>query len=346
MRAFWVQPQSKVALTTSLEHNITDFIFTDEPKLEEWSSIGRFNAILINPTGKFTNGLYSCVSCAEDVSTLIANAHKYDRIIMDSTDWKIIPAENLIATCQNCNTEIFAVVNTTQEAKAMFGMLQIGVDGCVLRTENIEEIISFASLKSQMIDKIGGTLDGLTYATIAKVSPVNLGERVCIDTCSILREDEGLLVGSSSQAMFVVLSEAAKVAYVPSRAFRINAGAVHSYCMLAGGNTKYLAEICAGDEVMIVSKSGQSTRTAIVGRAKIERRPLLMIEAFVETNSNKKCTLFVQNAETVRLATVNDNGTAGMQSISCLDEGTRLLLKSDTKARHVGVAIEEDLIEK
>ncbi|KAI0566925.1 3-dehydroquinate synthase [Gracilaria domingensis] len=265
---------------------------------------------------------------------------------MDSVDWKIIPAENLIAACQQSQTELLAVVESEQEARSMFGMLQVGVDGCILRTDNIERIISFAILKSEMMDKLGGVIHNLTFATVCGLRPVNMGERVCIDTCSMLAENEGMLIGSSSQAMAVVLSEAAQTDYVPSRPFRVNAGAVHSYCMLAGGRTKYLAEICAGDEVMIVSEFGKSSRTAVVGRAKIERRPLLMIEALVEGDKGSTCTLFVQNAETVRLAVVDEYGNGSMQSVSTLQVGTRLLLKSDKKARHVGLAIDENLIEK
>lgn len=33
-----------------------------------------------------------------------------------------------------------------------------------------------------------------------------------------------------------------------SRPFRINAGPVHSYALLGDGSTKYLSELCAGDQ--------------------------------------------------------------------------------------------------
>ena len=38
--------------------------------------------------------------------------------------------------------------------------------------------------------------------------------------------------------------------FVPPRPFRVNAGPVHAYVLMADGSTKYLSECRAGDEVM------------------------------------------------------------------------------------------------
>jgi 3-dehydroquinate synthase class II len=69
------------------------------------------------------------------------------------------------------------------------------------------------------------TLDYET-ATVTRVTPVGMGDRVCVDLCSMMAPGEGLLVGSFSRALFLVHSECMESAYINSRPFRVNAGAV------------------------------------------------------------------------------------------------------------------------
>ena len=49
---------------------------------------------------------------------------------------------------------------------------------------------------------------------------------------------------------------------------------VHSYLQLPGGRTGYLSELRSGAEVLVAGADG-STRSALVGRVKIEARPLV-----------------------------------------------------------------------
>ena len=65
-------------------------------------------------------------------------------------------------------------------------------------------------------------------------------------------------------------------------------GPVHAYVAVPGGKTSYLSELKAGKEVIVVDQKGK-LRTAIVGRVKIETRPLILVEAKVcisHTNAN------------------------------------------------------------
>lgn len=57
-------------------------------------------------------------------------------------------------------------------------------------------------------------------------------------------------------------------------------GPVHTYVAIPGGKTCYLSELKSGKEVIVVDQKGQQ-RTAIVGRVKIETRPLILVEAKV-----------------------------------------------------------------
>lgn len=49
---------------------------------------------------------------------------------------------------------------------------------------------------------------------------------------------------------------------------------VHSYVVMPGDRTAYLSELKSGMEVLVVSSAG-AQRVAIVGRVKIETRPLV-----------------------------------------------------------------------
>lgn len=62
--------------------------------------------------------------------------------------------------------------------------------------------------------------------------------------------------------------------YINSRPFRVNAGAVHAYVQAPGGKTAYLSELRSGSEVLVADAAGR-TRTAVVGRCKVEVRPMV-----------------------------------------------------------------------
>ena len=181
----------------------------------------------------------------------------------------------------------------------------------------------------------------MTEAKITRVVPVGLGHRVCVDTLSILKTGQGMLCGNSSAFTFLVHAETEQNEYVAARPFRINAGGVHAYARLPHDKTCYLQELAAGKEVLIVDHSGQ-TYVATVGRVKIEVRPMLLIEACVETESGSKTgTVFLQNAETIRLTSPD-----GLPiSVVDLKPGDLILCRLDLPGRHFGMRITEDIRE-
>lgn len=261
--------------------------------------------------------------------------------------WWIIPAENLLAAYAQTATALVAVAATPDDAATLLATLEVGVAGVVLRTSRPDDVAALAGLRDR---SSGGGTEALAAATVTSIRNVGVGDRVCVDTASLLGADEGLLVGSASQALFLVLSEAAACAYVPSRPFRVNAGPVHSYVLTPGGRTRYLADLRAGDEVTVVDVAGR-VRAATVGRVKIERRPLVLVG--VELAGVFRSVL-LQNAETVRLAAAFANHVAGGLggeaweagvAVSALAVGDEVAVRSDDYARHVGMAIEETIIE-
>ena len=66
---------------------------------------------------------------------------------------------------------------------------------------------------------------------------------------------------------------------------------------MAGGRTEYLSELHTGSQVLVVDALGH-TRSVLVGRVKIESRPLLLVEVEVD---GQRHSVLLQNAETVCL---------------------------------------------
>lgn len=159
---------------------------------------------------------------------------------------------------------------------------------------------------------------------------------MCLDTCSLLKVGEGMLIGSQSACLFLVSSESLESEYVASRPFRVNAGAVHAYALMPTGKTRYLSEIKSGDDVLAIDSDGRC-RTVVVGRSKIERRPLLLLEVKA---GERKYTTILQNAETIRMCT-----PTGPVSISDLKVGQEVLVRLEEGGRHFGQAISETITE-
>ena len=85
---------------------------------------------------------------------------------------------------------------------------------------------------------------------------------------------------------------------------------VHAYVQRPGERTAYLSELQSGSEVLVAGPSGRQ-RTALVGRVKIEVRPLVLVQA--ATAEGQLHSILLQNAETVKLvgpAAVHGAGAA------------------------------------
>src|ERR687893_1298979 len=216
-------------------------------------------------------------------------------VIIDAPNWKIIPLENIIAKLHHSETKVFATAKNSQEVATLFSVLELGVDGVVLSTDSEEEV-------ERARRELAPARFPITRARIIEVKDVGTGERVCVDTASMMRMGEGMLVGSRSNFMLLVHNESVGSSFTSPRPFRVNAGAVYCYTIVPDGKTKYLSELESGSEIIIVNKDGNS-RVVSVGRSKIETRPLRLIRA---VGDNLEGTVIVQNAETIQL--IRDNG--------------------------------------
>ncbi|MFP4654515.1 MAG: 3-dehydroquinate synthase II [Methanohalobium sp.] len=256
-----------------------------------------------------------------------------DYVITIGIDWQVIPLENLIAKLQDKDVQIISGVKTADEAKIALETLEHGSDGVLLDSDDPNTIKeTTATAEKSEIAKTE-----LTPAVITRIEPVGMGDRVCVDTCNLMQRGEGMLVGSQSKGLFLVHSESEESPYVASRPFRVNAGAVHAYVQVSD-KTRYLSELESGDEVTIVDAEGNQ-KTGIVGRVKIERRPLMLVEA--EADGVVLRTI-LQNAETIKLVDKDKNPV----SISDLKKGDEILVHLEKGARHFGTKVNETIIEK
>ena len=80
-------------------------------------------------------------------------------------------------------------------------------------------------------------------------------------------------------------------------------------------------------------------RENLVGRSKIERRPLILIEAEYEGNTIRT---LLQNAETIRIVDENNEPL----SVADVKPGDKVKVYVEKNARHFGIAIDETIIEQ
>ncbi len=279
-------------------------------------------------------GVYKKVKSNKDVDEIKTISVKgANFVIIDAEDWKIIPLENIIATLHGTNTEIFALAKSIEEVETLFTVLELGVDGVIFESDDEDEV----SKIQHIIRKFAFNI---TPAKIVEIRDIGIGERVCIDTVSMLCEGEGMLIGNKSNFLFLVHNESIGSSFTSPRPFRVNAGAVHSYTITPDGTTKYLSELESGSQILIVNARGMA-RIVSVGRAKIESRPLRLFKA---TCGDEIGTIIVQNAETIRFVGKN----LKILPVTHTKIGDEIMIFSKRPSgRHFGMEIpDEYIIEK
>ncbi len=318
------EPYDKNAITLALESGV-DGIFVARDCAESVAKLARCQVLPLEDIHFVT------LSEKKDEEEAVLYLNKGETTVI-SQGWEVIPIENLLAQSDNVLVE----VRNAEEAKLASGILERGVAGIVIGTEALPEI---KKIVSQCL--IHQKSEHLIEARITKITATGLGHRVCVDTLSLLEKGQGMLVGNSSAFTFLVHAETEKNEYVAARPFRINAGGVHAYTRLPGDKTSYLCELSSGREILVVSANGE-TSLATVGRVKIEVRPMLLIEAEAETEEGtKKGSVFLQNAETIRLTRPDGSPV----SVVTLNPGDTVLCRTDAAGRHFGMRIAEAIQE-
>jgi 3-dehydroquinate synthase II len=319
IRMVFADPKSlgKTKVQTIFPSQNADYVILDKPtaKKPKGKKVGRKFKVLSN----------------NDIENILDSAKKgLDFVIIEVKDWKIIPIENIIAKLHKMHTKIFSIARNAKEARKMFSILDVGVDGVIFNTGSINEV-------KQALVYLGTKSFELSTAKILEIQEVGDGERVCVDTASMLNRGEGMLIGSRANFLFLVHNESVGSSFTSPRPFRVNAGAVHCYTLAPDGTTKYLSELETGVEILVLNSKGQARRAAI-GRCKIEKRPMLMIKAKV---GDEIGGIIAQDAETIRF--VKSNGQ--LVSVTHLKKGDSVLVHSKpATGRHFGMEVSDEYI--
>ncbi|UAL08006.1 MAG: 3-dehydroquinate synthase II [Candidatus Methanogranum gryphiswaldense] len=318
----------KELVISALECGVTVAIVRPEDK--DFTSFGNVK-LIFNDNGKLSDdSVYVELKKPADQEGAMALAGKCKTVVLGTSDWTIIPLENMIAKFHKTDTRIFACASSVEKAKTYLTTLEKGVDGIVIDVSTGNEVRQFADLSMESSDV------NLVPLKVLDVKKIEMGDRVCVDTVSMMRPGEGMLIGSTASCLFLIQSESEDNGYVNARPFRVNAGAVHAYVLGPEGKTRYLSELKSGETILLVDKGGK-TRISSVGRCKIEQRPMLILEA---TDGKEKYTTILQNAETVKLV-----GPKGSISVSKIKTGDEVYARLESGGRHFGMKIDETIRE-
>ncbi len=330
MKELWVKadPWNKELVIAALEAG-ADAVMVPQDKVSHTKALGVIPVVADGGDIQWGQDVvYVEVRSASDEDRIVELSRE-KRVVVRTPDWTVIPLENLVARCGNIMVE----ARDAEFAKMASGVLEKGVHGLIVTERDPDAL-------RQIIEDLrsGKSTIEIHALKVRGVRSVGMGDRVCIDTCSLMGFGEGALVGNSSRTLFLVHAETLDNPYVPPRPFRINAGAVHAYVMVPGGGTRYLSELEAGHEILGVDAQGHAM-THLVGRVKIERRPLLLIEAEGPMGAG---TLICQNAETIRFV----SSTGEPVSVAILKAGDEVLGCVDDGGMHFGHKIHETIKEQ
>ncbi len=286
---------------------------------------------------KLDTCLRASVTSAETLQTAIQLAARYSYLLLSFKDPTNIPLELAIASLQHLRTSLIKEIRDHQDihdAVVSLGVMEVGADGVMFSPSDHATLDAFLV---QLEEARTQTIK-VEVGTVTRSEPVGMGHRACVDLVTMFSEQEGILVGSTSQGGILCCPEVFPLPYMDLRPFRVNAGGIHSYIYGPDGRTNYLSELRAGAPAMVVSIEGK-VRRSVVGRIKIEVRPLRFIE--VEFSGERRVNVFMQDDWHVRVF----SETGLPCNITALKAGDKVLGFVTSPGRHVGIKIDETIIE-
>ncbi len=259
-------------------------------------------------------------------------------ILVRCSNWTMVPLENIVAAARGSGTKIAAYIDKEVELGGAAFALGEGVDAVLVPRNLLIEASRIFKERICTPVRVKETVISVDEAEVLAVESVGMGERACIDLTRQLEDGQGLAIGSISGMLCMIHGESIPSEFVPTRPFRVNAGAIHSYTLIPDGKTKYLSELNSGDEVAIVSENGTAEK-ATIGRIKIENRPLLMVRFSMQGSLGQ---VVLQQAETVRI--ISPGGK--IESVTNIEPGMKISLILGNRGRHIGIPIGAEVTEK
>lgn len=284
----------------------------------------------------FARALRVRVDDQESLHRAVFLGRQHEALMISFKDTTNIPLELVIAELHTTRTLLLKeTAGDVDDAVIALGVLEMGSDGVLM---SFREFAAFDRFAARMDQALARNLP-IEEAAIVGTHHLGLGYRACIDTTHLFDPDEGLLIGSTSGGGLLCAPEVFHLPYMELRPFRVNAASIHSYVFLGNGRTAYISELRAGAPLSAVHRSGR-TREIHVGRSKIEIRPLILIEA--EGAGGKRLNIIMQDDWHVRIM----SHECKPLNVTQLRRGDRVLAHFAQPGRHVGIAVDEHIIEQ
>ena len=194
MKEIWLHLRdwNKKLVTESLESGV-DAILTRQEFVPGIKELGRMTVIAPGLGDRLVPEDVEIITIKnKDDEKQAAAALKTRAVVVRTTDWDIIPIENLIP---QGGERLYTFVRNLDDAKVAAGIMEKGVAGVVLETADPAEI----SKVVRYIRDLASEKFGMVTLEITGIKNIGIGDRVCVDTCSNIDLGEGLLVGNSSQ---------------------------------------------------------------------------------------------------------------------------------------------------
>ncbi|HUU39725.1 MAG TPA: 3-dehydroquinate synthase II, partial [Desulfatiglandales bacterium] len=133
MKEVWVNvdPWKKELVTTALEAG-ADAVLVSPDKVKNVKELGLIKTVSDRGDIKWGEDVVSVDIKSTEDEEKIVKLSRHKKVIVKTTDWNIIPLENLVARTGN----IFVEVSDLDSAKTAMGILEKGVDGLVINNRD------------------------------------------------------------------------------------------------------------------------------------------------------------------------------------------------------------------
>lgn len=146
-KTVWVWTENRQVMTAAVERGWNTFLFGSKDVGKDWSSTARIHPLFIDGLEIFDEGNQKVATISEISSPSELQLIQPDNVEVQNTvihfrgDWQVIPAENIVAAFQGCAGTVLAVSTNSTEAQVFLEALEQGLDGVVLKVEDMDDII-------------------------------------------------------------------------------------------------------------------------------------------------------------------------------------------------------------
>ncbi|CAN6285536.1 unnamed protein product [Urochloa humidicola] len=146
-KTVWVWTENRQVMTAAVERGWSTFLFGSKDLGKDWSSTARINPLFIDGPEIFNGenqkvAVISQVASPKELELIQPDNVEAENIVIDFRGgWQVIPAENMVAAFHGCRGTVLAVSTNSTEAQVFLEALEQGLDGVVLKVDDMDDII-------------------------------------------------------------------------------------------------------------------------------------------------------------------------------------------------------------